>query len=611
MDETSSGGSSSAWSFPWGAGTEEKQEPEESFTKPKSAEEIKSEVLKAAKERSKAKAKLFPEKTDKESKLKTPGGEKTEADTGSTTHLKGEDATLKGEDKESQLKERIEAPLKQGSEPRTHSSTENDSIRKDTDIPKMSDKVTEPLQSEANKDVESECSSMLKEEIVDSFREIVQEGESAQLFDDGKIQTLGNSMQIVVSSDSFTDVTLSVIEKEAGSSAVTEEEADSTEKIEVKSEVHNLQHGDIEDVENLTPDSYSKEKIHAEDFDSVKDTSIISPVENVAQVQISSQSEFSADDLVEYSGSDPEIVECEKVSSDEDIVKVSQPEICEISCKETQASGVSVVESTFDDLNNEVLDTDEQKESVKDLKPENLDSVDITEDVAECVISDKEQEHAETETVKELITSDSESSMSRLDTSAETCASEETVVEQCSNKEVKDSCGEMSLDGDEIEKELVPFSAMEKSSEINFEVSDVDNGDDNRKLSEEESAFVEGKGDISPAHSFVKCMMEDVLDENKNDDSSECHSTEKSDGSRSVNSNHESGDDEIDTTTSSDIEIISLPTPNGENRLVGLNSYLIFRKLNLQTYETILYMAFHYVFFKVFVQVRVNFITTF
>ncbi|KAL5017812.1 hypothetical protein ScPMuIL_003534 [Solemya velum] len=67
----------------------------------------------------------------------------------------------------------------------------------------------------------------------------------------------------------------------------------------------------------------------------------------------------------------------------------------------------------------------------------------------------------------------------------------------------------------------------------------------------------------STTSSFVKCMIEDAM-EDSSKEGSDSHSIggEKSECSRSM-SGHESND-EIDTTTSSDIEIISTPTPNGD-----------------------------------------------
>lgn len=95
-----------------------------------------------------------------------------------------------------------------------------------------------------------------------------------------------------------------------------------------------------------------------------------------------------------------------------------------------------------------------------------------------------------------------------------------------------------------------------------------------------ESDFGDFEPAVSPSASFVKCMIEDAMGM---EDSSAKHETdsgsseEKSEGSKvdsefekSIYSGQESSD-EIETTTSSDIEIISTPTPNGEKNIVDLS----------------------------------------
>ncbi|KAK7112682.1 TATA element modulatory factor-like isoform X3 [Littorina saxatilis] len=99
-----------------------------------------------------------------------------------------------------------------------------------------------------------------------------------------------------------------------------------------------------------------------------------------------------------------------------------------------------------------------------------------------------------------------------------------------------------------------------------------------------ESSLIDLGAASSPSASFVKCMIEDAMgmedasNESRHEDSgSDNHSEEKSDGSKgdsefekSIYSGHESND-EIETTTSSDIEIISTPTPNGGENIVDLS----------------------------------------
>ncbi|KAJ8318853.1 hypothetical protein KUTeg_003944 [Tegillarca granosa] len=152
--------------------------------------------------------------------------------------------------------------------------------------------------------------------------------------------------------------------------------------------------------------------------------------------------------------------------------------------------------------------------------------------------------------IKEVITHDlplspsaasslggTDSDNSKLDSSMDTYTSEDTVIDR--DKTEIDS---QEAVGDEEE-------------------GDVEEGNDHSASSG------------SPSSSFVKCMLEDAMEDGckMEDNGSDSHSTggEKSECSRSTGG-QESGD-EIDTTTSSDIEIISTPTPNGNDKLIDLS----------------------------------------
>ncbi|KAK6171346.1 hypothetical protein SNE40_019555 [Patella caerulea] len=92
--------------------------------------------------------------------------------------------------------------------------------------------------------------------------------------------------------------------------------------------------------------------------------------------------------------------------------------------------------------------------------------------------------------------------------------------------------------------------------------------------------------------SFVKCMIEEAMeDTSRPDDSgSDGHSNgEKSESSKFESENDKSGhesSDEIETTTSSDIEIISAPTPNGEYKLFDLSPLRIALQKTVQRGST-------------------------
>lgn len=185
------------------------------------------------------------------------------------------------------------------------------------------------------------------------------------------------------------------------------------------------------------------------------------------------------------------------------------------------------------------------------------------------------------DTTKSLCSSDSESSMNKLDSSLDTCASGDTVVEQFTNifnKEDNEKSNSIPDQGvfTELTVDVDCESHVMETNSNDTETNVVSLPSDDCKPNVDSEEGDLERSNISPAHSFVKCMLEDVTEEGKHaDDNSDSHSSiEKSEGSRSVYSNQESGD-EVDTTTSSDIEIISLPTPNGENRQVNVSFILV------------------------------------
>ncbi|BFZ03381.1 hypothetical protein BsWGS_06419 [Bradybaena similaris] len=120
-------------------------------------------------------------------------------------------------------------------------------------------------------------------------------------------------------------------------------------------------------------------------------------------------------------------------------------------------------------------------------------------------------------------------------------------------------------DVDLMEKEPPPYSLFGDSHATGSEIY----------IPEEFHSEQLNDSSQSLSSSYVKCMIEEAMEDlSKIEDSgSDNHSSgEKSESSKidselekSVYSGHESSD-EIETTTSSDIEIISAPTPNGDNK---------------------------------------------
>ncbi|XP_069125265.1 TATA element modulatory factor-like isoform X2 [Argopecten irradians] len=168
------------------------------------------------------------------------------------------------------------------------------------------------------------------------------------------------------------------------------------------------------------------------------------------------------------------------------------------------------------------------------------------------------------------------SDTSKLDSSMDTHTSEDTVVDNRGEEEV---LGEVTPEEQISAKEVSSVESIASmktldSSQVCPEESErrdsTEFQDDSRKITD--SMF-----SVSSSSSYVKCMIEEAMEDNgrSEDNNSDCHSTggEKSECSRSTGG-HESGD-EIDTTTSSDIEIISTPNSinNGDhtNKMVDLS----------------------------------------
>ena len=293
-----------------------------------------------------------------------------------------------------------------------------------------------------------------------------------------------------------------------------------------------------------------------------------------------------------------------KISADEEIIDTSQSD-----------SSFSVIEK----VNLETSENYDQDANVcveGDLDAVSKASEHYSDDFIESASS-----HKDLSEIESTHRSESESSINKLDVSQETCTSEETVIgEELNNSETSEGLkglsknfkGVSNTELSELESEIQaertidilsqnkteqaePIETEEEKVKLTLEdvlesetvtvESDITTEAETNTLQEhKESDLCAGlsvdetsdgsdsneKSDLSPANSFVKCTLEDAMEDSKGDDNSDNHSaTEKSDGSsRSIHSGHESAD-EIDTTTSSDIEIISLPTPNGENRQVN------------------------------------------
>ncbi|XP_033753536.1 LOW QUALITY PROTEIN: TATA element modulatory factor-like [Pecten maximus] len=171
------------------------------------------------------------------------------------------------------------------------------------------------------------------------------------------------------------------------------------------------------------------------------------------------------------------------------------------------------------------------------------------------------------------------SDTSKLDSSMDTHTSEDTVVDNRGEEEAvgeitheeQISTREVNSEGTSIKEVTVHETAA--SSQAQREETD---SHDSTEFQDDSHKITDSMFSVSSSSSYVKCMIEEAMEDNgrSEDNNSDCHSTggEKSECSRSTGG-HESGDD-IDTTTSSDIEIISTPNSinNGDsNKMVDLS----------------------------------------
>ena len=534
------GGSSSAWSFPWGEEAEQKKEEEEvSIVQNKTAEEIRTEVLKAAKERSKAKAKSNQDKTkiegletglldsanDSNEYLSKSGVDISQTDT---------DVTILSDDKQPASEGEVESNAKLRTESAQHVIGESDIVTELQDSGPVMKEYSEISEDITKPDI-----------------------------DDTQVQTLEvkevseGSVKVISSTEDFTSVSLSAIDSEMSLVDPQDEKNDTFDQDHFSNEVV-TDASSSEIVEHEAVEVVSNASALQEDF-------TVQTEENVSEKHdIESPGLFDVND--DISSSDQDILEYDKISSDEDMVKVSQSDTTEITSD-------NLHEKVNDEVNLSTLDESEivnvsaqeenEVETMREMseEPSGDKSIEVNTDV---IVEPDLDEKPVLETFANLVqmrNSDSELSMNKLDSSVDTGTSEETVIDQFVNTD-----GSEITDTEDVFMSNPGDTALDSSFPDDNLNESCDMFDDSRNLDD--------KADVSPAHSFVKYMLDEVLDEGKHDDSSECHSAEKSDGSRSINSNHESGD-EIDTTTSSDIEIISLPTPNGENKMVSLQNVLI------------------------------------
>ena len=199
------------------------------------------------------------------------------------------------------------------------------------------------------------------------------------------------------------------------------------------------------------------------------------------------------------------------------------------------------------------------------------------EEEQETVIEPKTTEEEETqvenkkEEVQEKVCEETIGAVEPTVDSLSDSKSESSVVEKVQMHLSSESGTTTSEEVDEYNKTLTEedFKKMVETCEVENKTEVVESDKELPKSSPEHT----GTGTSSLTSSgYVKNMLEEAMVESLKE--SDSHSDRSSDKSSDMvriesgmNSGHTSGD-EIDTTTSSDIEIISTPTPNGEYKIM-------------------------------------------
>ena len=651
LGDTSSEGSTSpksSWSFPWGAGAEGGEENVE--IREKTPEEIKSEVLKAAKERTKAKSKLFPQKS------KTDAGDtKLSSDSSSSSSAVRTDQEAAGVlDTKSENVENFGVSVVQTKQiERPVTQLRADKSESKGDIEKSDELV---ISEYGSSDIQS------KGEVSHVEQGTPTPDESDLAVQSSKQDILGVDEEAIAKIDvSVTEVVTTSL-----SGSVLSVSSDLQETEQKDSEI--IKDSSFQELSIDTGDQFISFASELGNFDrssSGNDLLKISGSENDFHLDQSSENQSLKSEENEVNrketSSPVETKECSEtktneegenqelnldVSSSVEIVCTKDIPLLANECIEISESSSAtqvVSDESFTDpfkisADEEIIDTSQSDSSFSVIEKVNLEtSENYDQDANVCVEGDldavsKASEHYTDDFVESVSShkdlseiesthrSESESSINKLDVSQETCTSEETVIgEELNNSETsegfkglsKNVMGVSNTELSELESEIQaertidilsqnkteqsePIETGEEKVKLTLEdvleteavtvESDITTEAETNTLQEKESDFSAGlsvdetsdgsdsneKSDLSPANSFVKCSLEDAMEDSKGDDNSDNHSaTEKSDGSsRSIHSGHESAD-EIDTTTSSDIEIISLPTPNGENRQVN------------------------------------------
>ena len=621
--------------------------------KEKTAEEIKSEVLKAAKERTKAKSKLFPQK----GKIDAAESRQSVESSSSTTLTSSKtDESTRTADYESSralnLKSEIKSEYSEGLKV-SKEQFESTESRSDTDKGERTDSASISEKPNISRVISSEVQE--KEEVIETEKlspdDSVTSKEIAKSGDPGVAVIYSEQDTSELIEDCVAKIDISVAQTVTTSLSgsvlsMLSDLQESEQQAADMSKDSSFQELTIDTGDQF--ESFSGELVNMDrsssgnDLLQISDTTdeVLSEHTSENQSYISGENEHYRNEeissAVKLKGDLESLHETDKenenkvlsldVSSSVEIVSAkdiplldnefsaqsestSCPQVISDTNKEISEASQSDTYSVIDEMKLETLEDIDSDTKVH--QEDSLDAISKESEQQTCALEDSSSLYTDRSQSESTIRSESESSINKLDVSQETCTSEETVIEEELNasgttESIRGNLSKnvesvSSIECSDLENEIQAENSASlflknrtepsKDSEIENErlvSEDVKLESQNTTKKETSSPHKENdselranlvveetsdgsdsgeKSDLSPANSFVKCTLEDAMVDSK-DDNSDNHS-----GSRSIHSGHESGD-EIDTTTSSDIEIISMPTPNGENRQVSFNDIL-------------------------------------
>ena len=267
------------------------------------------------------------------------------------------------------------------------------------------------------------------------------------------------------------------------------------------------------------------------------------------------------DKITEDDPEKPETVTDQIVKDDFSSIEINKLECDKHSDNITEKSTDNLAGEPKDDEGVERIETEPEKQDMDTI----LDTEEPLQVHGKLVVDDTSLENIERNT--------STSTLSML--SEDLSDSNRTIMAESSDSDKanksQDSLVLASIDSDSSLQETQ--SIVDEEGKAGSVSAQVQNSDNMESFIQAGREFIEStlsNVSDSSSSSLVKNMLEEAMVESaKDNDSHSSVSTERSSSDlvrieSGVNSGQTSGD-EVDTTTSSDIEIISTPTPNGEN----------------------------------------------